>query len=587
MTAGAGRISFRSSDHAAPARAAATVSALVLASFALNCCGDEPGRAPDPAALDASAPSPCFVDVTAELHLDFLHENGASGKRWFVETNGSGAAWLDFDGDRRLDLFLVQGAALPGFTATRPLHDVLLRATAQGFVDATPAAMQGESAHGMAAAPADYDNDGDADLYVTNYGRNVLWRNDGGGRFTDVTSAAGVADGDRYHSSCAWVDFDRDGDLDLYVAGYVDFRVGDGKTCGEPKRGPEYASYCHPDMYQGIDDTLFRNDGNGTFTDVSREAGLAGARGKGLGVAIGDFDDDGDADVFVANDADPNFLWRNDSKEGALRFANVASLWGVEFNGEGRTQSCMGTAFGDVDGDLDLDLFTVNLSNETNTLWLKEGDHFRDRSYASGMAGPSMPNVGFGTLLADLDNDGDQDVVVANGHVLDNAELLLPGITYRQAAQLCWNDGKARFTVATPADAGSYFGERHVGRGLAAADFDDDGDLDLLFTHNREPAHLLRNERGSSRSWIGFELVGKRSPRDGSGAELLVSDGERTLRRATRVGESYLCGHDRRVLVGLGDARGPVEVEILWPSGARQSLQQLPTRQYHRVEEPQ
>ncbi|MSP15214.1 MAG: CRTAC1 family protein [Myxococcales bacterium] len=586
MTAMAERQSHAGSEPTVAARTAVAWGSIALVSLVLLSCDGDPSTARTPTMNDGAARSPCFVDVTADLHLDFVHENGASGKRWFVETNGSGATWLDFDGDRRLDLFLMQGAALPGFTATRPLHDVLLRATAQGFVDATPAEMRGESAHGMAAAHADYDNDGDPDLYVTNYGPNVLWRNDGGGRFTDVTTAAGVADGDRYHSSCAWADFDRDGDLDLYVAGYVDFRVGDGKTCGEPKRGPEFASYCHPDMYQGIDDTLFRNDGNGTFTDVSREAGLAGARGKGLGVAIGDFDDDGDADVFVANDSDPNFLWRNDSKDGALRFANVAALWGVEFNGEGRTQSCMGTAFGDVDGDLDLDLFTVNLSNETNTLWLKEGDHFRDRSYASGMAGPSMPNVGFGTLLADLDNDGDQDVVVANGHVLDNAELLLPGITYRQQAQLCWNDGTARFTVATPSDAGSYFGERHVGRGLAAADFDDDGDLDLLFTHNREQAQLLRNERGSSRSWIGFELVGKRSPSDGSGAELLVRAGDRTLRRATRIGESYLCGHDRRVLVGLGDARDPVDIEILWPSGTRQTLQQLPTRQYHRVEEP-
>jgi len=566
-------------------RGHATIAA---ASLLLTACGDEPATAGSSHAGATAAP--CFTDVTAATGIDFVHENGASGKHWFVETNGSGAAWLDFDGDRLLDLFLVQGAELPGFTATRPLHDVLLRQErgsdgAIRFVDATPAAMRAETGHGMAAAPADYDGDGDVDLYVTNYGANALWRNDGG-TFVDATAEAGVADGDRYHSSCAWADFDRDGDLDLYVVGYVDFRVGDGKTCGEPQRGPEYASYCHPDMYQGIDDTLFRNDGGGRFRDVSKEAGLAGARGKGLGVAVGDFDDDGDADLFVANDSDLNFLWRNDSEPGAPRFTEVASAWGVDFNGEGRTQACMGTAFGDVDGDLDLDLLTVTLSNEYTTLWLKEPGFYRDRSYASGLATPSLPDVGFGTLLADLDGDGDLDFVVANGHVLDNAELLFPGVTWKQRAQLCWNDGRGRFAVATPADAGAYFGERRVGRGLACADYDDDGDLDLLFTHNRGEARLLRNERGAARAWIGLELVG-RAPRDPCGAEVLVRDGSRTLRRAVRAAESYLCGHDRRVLVGLGDANAAVDVEVRWPDGKRQTLHSMQIRQYHRIEESQ
>ena len=529
----------------------------------------------------ANVVGPCFTDVTAALGLEFVHENGASGQRHFVETNGSGAAWLDVDGDRRLDLVLVQGAALPGFTATRPLHDTLFLARDDRFIAATPPPLQAETAHGMAAGAADYDNDGDTDLYVTNYGRNVLWRNDGG-TFTDVTEAAGVADGDRYHSSCAWADFDGDGDLDLYVVGYVDYRVGDGKVCGEAARGPEWTSYCHPDMYQGIDDTLLRNDGDGTFTDVTATSGLAGKRGKGLGIAVADYDDDGDLDAFVANDADVNFLWRND---GGLRFTDVASALGVDFNGEGRTQSSMGAAFADADGDGDLDLFTVNLSNEYNTLWLQDGGFFRDRSFASGLAAPSMPWVGFGTLFADFDGDADLDVVVANGHVLDNAEKLLPGTSYRQPAQLYWNDGKGRFTLASPASAGSYFGERHVGRGLAAADYDDDGDLDLLFTHNGEAARLLRNERGAQRHWIGFELVGRRSSRQPLGAEVIVRVGGRTLRRTVRSGESYLCSHDSRVLVGLGDFAGPIDAELRWPSGVRQTLHGLQSRRYHRIEE--
>jgi hypothetical protein len=534
----------------------------------------------------SAARSPCFVDVTREVGLDFVHENGASGHKYFVETNGSGAAWLDFDGDGDLDLVCVQGAALPGFTPTRPLHAQLYRNDRGRFVDVTASSKLACDGQGMAACAGDYDNDGDADLYVTNFGRDTLWRNEGDGTFLDVTERAHVADGDRYHSSCAWADFDRDGDLDLYVAGYVDFRVDDGKVCGELQRGEAYRSYCSPDLYDGIDDALYRNDGDGTFTDVSKEAGLAGAKGKGLGVAIGDFDDDGDVDAFVANDSDVNFLWRNDSTRDAIRLVDVAPAWGVDYDGEGRTQACMGCAFGDVDGDARLDLFTVNLANEYNTLYVHRGDHYADESYPSGLAGPSLPLVGFGTLFGDFDGDGDLDVAVANGHVLDNPELTSPGTTWRQRASLYWNDGRGKFALATPQDAGAYFGEEHVGRGLAVADFDDDGDLDLLFTNSREPARLLRNERGNASAWIGFALTGTRSNRDAIGAEVWIHSRGRTIRRCVRAGESYLCSHDRRVLVGLSDDRGPVDVEIRWPSGTRQELSALAVGRYHPVLEP-
>jgi hypothetical protein len=542
----------------------------------------------------ASAPPiACFRDVTAAAGIDFRHENGATGRRFFVETNGSGAAWLDHDGDGDLDLFLVQGGSTPGFVPTRPLRNQLLRQDrdaggAVRFVDVTEqAGVGGDGRQGMAAAAADYDGDGHVDLYVTCFGPNVLWRNRGDGTFEDATAKARVADGDRYHASCTWGDFDRDGDLDLYVLGYVDFRFDDGKVCGDVGKGEKWRTYCHPDMYEGIDDALYRNDGGGVFADVSAQAGIAGRKGKGLGVAAADYDSDGDVDLFVANDSDVNFLWRNDSTpQIGLRFAEVASQMGVDFNAEGRTQSSMGAAFGDVDGDGDLDLFTDVLSNEYNVLWLLEGSEYRDKSYASGLAAPSLPFVGFGAVFGDFDNDGDLDLAVANGHVLDNAELVLTGTTWKQPAHLYWNDGGGRFRLAPVAEAGAYFGEPHVGRGLAAADFDDDGDLDLLFTNNHEEAHLLENELGERRSWIGFALVGAGANKDAIGAEVSVRAGGRTLRRFVRGGESYLCSHDLRVLIGLGDESGPVDARIRWPDGVVQELKALSARRYHAVMHP-
>jgi hypothetical protein len=540
----------------------------------------------DPASKPAERSGPAFTDVTAAAGITFVHENGASGHKYLVETNGSGAAWLDFDKDGDLDLYLVQGAPLPGYAGPRPLKDALLRNDGGHFVDVTDAAGVGDERHGMAAAAPDYDNDGDADLFVTNFGRDTLYRNEGNGKFTDVTDAAGFGKKESYHSSCCFADFDGDGDLDLYVCGYVDFRVDDGKVCGDLKRGEQYRSYCHPDMYSATDDELWRNNGDGTFSDVSKAAGIAGVAGlggKGLGVAAGDIDDDGDVDLFVANDSDANFLWRND---GQLRFTDIASVMGVDFNGEGRTSACMGAAFGDVDGDGRLDLFSDVLSNQYNILWMRTAEGFVDASYAAGLAGPSLPWVGFGTVLADLDNDGDLDVVVANGHVLDNAELVLTGTSWRQPAQLYWNDGRGRFRVADAAEAGAYFGERHVGRGLAAADFDDDGDLDLLFTNNHEAPHLLRNDVGSGNSWIGFKLTGSRCNRDALGAEVVVHGRHGTQRRLLRTAESYLSFHDLRILVGLGRDEDPVDVEIRWPGGKVEAKKGLAPRRYHEMVEP-
>ncbi|MFO0981835.1 MAG: CRTAC1 family protein [Planctomycetota bacterium] len=613
-------------------RRAATVAGLaamaalcVIASF-LSACRDEqstvpsaaPGTtspavaasgSPVPAATDARVGSSAiyYADITDQAGVDFVHHSGASSERWMVETNGAGCAFLDYDQDGFLDLFFVQGGDLPGKPSTGDYCSKLWRNNGNHtFTDVTAAAKIDARGYGLGVACSDYDNDGDTDIYLCNFGKNQLWQNQGDGTFRDVTDAAHVDD-PLWSSAAAFGDLDGDGELDLYVVDYVNMAMDakpirgiehqGNEVCGIDKGGKRVLMYCHPDVYLGVPSTLYRNDGNGTFTDVSDASGIRDVsphlnkprdkkiqdRSKGLGIVMCDFDDDGDLDIFIANDSTENFLFLN---QGNMHFLEAGDDRGIAYNGLGRTEACMGTDIADVDGDGDFDVITLNLAYETYTLWINQHGFFEDKTEQFHLAGPSYKMVGFGAKFLDFDNDGDQDLVTANGHVIDNIAEIDQGLTYAQPAQLYENVGKPQWFKLLGAAAGSYFGEDHVGRGLAAGDLDNDGDVDLLFSNNNGKAHLLENRGASERQWIGFDLQGTRSNRDAIGARVTVVAGGKSQVNEVRAAASYASSNDRRLLFGLGSTAQVDRVEIRWPSGQKQTLSQLATRRYHHLIEP-
>lgn len=467
---------------------------------ALSACGGD-GDAPAPTGERASrAPEDVwFVDVTERAGLDFVHDAGLSPEKHLPETMGAGAAFLDADEDGALDLYLVQGGPMPrggptpgSFLAPEgdlPANRLMLGRGDGTFVDA--GARAGDAAHtgyGMGVAAADADGDGHVDLYLTNLGPDALLRGDGRGSFRDVSAEAGIADG-RWTSAATFFDADADGDLDLYVGGYVEVDLAHPLLCGG--REPGWRSACHPDAYPGLPDRLWINDGAGRFHDGTAAAGMAASAGKALGVHAADFDGDGDVDVYTANDSVENRMWEN---LGDGTFVDSTLLSGTGVDERGATEAGMGVAVGDVDGDLDLDLFVTNFDDESNTLYENLGEGlFRDRTTRAGLDAPSRIPVGFGTLLCDFDLDGDLDLAVANGHIIDNIHLFHDGKTHAQPAQLFENDGTGRFAEVDAARAGGLCASPWVGRGLYAGDVDGDGDADVLLTQCGGPARLFEN----------------------------------------------------------------------------------------------
>ena len=534
------------------------VETLRLASLILICC----------AGIPATAETRLhFTDQTQQAGLHFKHTNGASKEKYLPETMGSGGLFFDYDNDGHLDIYLVNSGILNSASQPyrHPNHaNVLYRNTGDGtFVDATAeAGLQHDYGYGMGCLAADYDNDGDADLYLTNFGRNQLYRNDGDGTFTDVTSHAGVGDGN-WSVSASFGDFDRDGHLDLYVANYLDYQLETAHACF--LQGVHI--YCGPHEYPGARDTLYRNNGDGTFTDVTTRAGVHNT-GKGLGVLFTDYNNDGYPDIFVANDAVPDFLYWN-NKDGT--FTDVAIPAGVAYNSEGRATASMGIASGDYDNDGIQDLFVTNFSLEINSLFRNDNDGFYTMTtFEVGLADPSFSKLGFGTQFLDADNDGTLELFVANGHVWDNVSEITPSLSYRQRCQIFENTGTGQFRDVSET-AGRFFKRSIVARGVAVGDYNNDGATDILVTCCGEPPILLRNVSHVN-DWVKIRLIGTQGNRDGIGAKVWVHTDERTLFREVTCGGSYASGSDQTLLFGIGVQKTLQSIEIKWQNGHTQTL---------------
>ena len=519
-------------------------------------------------ALQHRAP-PLFVNVATEAGVVFKHENGATAEKYLPETMAGGGLIFDYNRDGWPDIFLVNGGSLADKGRAAKASHRLLRNTRDGkFVDSTASSGIGLSGFGMGACSADYDNDGWSDLYVTAFGPDKLYRNTGGAGFHDVTDAAGIGS-DLWSTSCAWADIDNDGDVDLYVARYVDFTVEKNRKCILVGNVP---GYCHPNMYSPVPDVLYRNDGDGVFTDISAEAGIDKLRGNGLGVVFGDYDGDGWIDIYVANDSTPNFLFHN---KGKGLFEEVGLWAGVSVASDGKPLAGMGADIGDYNGDGLADLFVTNLDGQTHTLYKNLGKGlFADVTFLSGIATATLPFVGFGTAFLDYDNDGDLDLTVANGDVLDNVKRLRPTASYEQLNLLLQNDGAGRFKSVGSA-SGPGFAIKKASRALAVGDIDNDGDLDILVSNVGQTADLLRNDGGNRGNALLVNLVGSQSNRDGVGALVKLSVDKKVFQKEVKAGSSYLAQNDLRVHFGLGQAQRADRLEIRWPSGVIDTIENI------------
>ena len=522
-----------------------------------------------------------FRDVADDIGLAFTHVNGASPQKHFVEIMGSGGLFLDFNNDGWIDVFLVDGGSEADPAVARKARHRLFRNRQNGtFEDVSQRSGIQQREYGMGACAGDVDNDGFTDLYITNVGPNSLYRNVGNGAFVDVTAKAGVGSS-LWSTSCAFVDFDRDGDLDLFVTSYVDMGKDRDRFCGST--GPVVIrGYCHPLNFRPSPNVLYRNHGDGTFTDDSGRAGVAGDRGNGLGVAVGDYDDDLWPDVFVANDAVPNFLFHND---GNGHFSETSLIAGVSVASDGKARAGMGTAFGDADGDGRLDLAVTNHETEMHSLYRNlGGGAYTDATVTSGVGRATLPFVGFGVVFADYDDDGDLDLSIVNGHVIDNIAMFRSGGKHAQRRLLLQNAGSGRFSDVS-ARSGPGFAVERVGRTVVAGDVDNDGDLDLLVTNNGGDAELLRNDGGSRNNSELLRLIGTSSNRSAIGARVRATIGARTLVRELTSGSSYLGQNDPRVHLGLGAALLIDRLEIRWPSGKTESINNVASNQIITIRE--
>lgn len=552
------------------------ILALLAASAAVTAGCGSGGRASD----DAVAPAVergGFTDIAEQAGVgSFVHTDGGSGRKYFVEQMGGGVGVLDYDGDGLKDLFFASGAPLPGFKGKHPGSRLFRNVGAGRFVDVTAEAIGEVSDYVIGVAVADYDGDGDDDLYLTCFGPNRLLRNDGG-RFTDVTAAAGVGD-PRLSSSAAWGDFDGDGDLDLYVANYAKYRLEDDLWCSKFEG---HKSYCGPTLYDAEVDTLYRNEGSGRFTDVSDASGIRKSARTGLGVIWLDYNDDGRQDIFVANDQTANLLWRND---GSGRFTDQAMEMNVAFGEEGTARAGMGIDAADYDNDGDFEVVITNFSEESNSLFRWEESSFRDVSFPAGIGAATLMYLGFGTGFLDYDRDGWLDLFFANGHVLDDIEKYSDAVTWKQPSQLFRNQGDGSFADVS-SDAG-IAANRQTARGAAFVDWDNDGRTDIAVSVLRGKPMLLHNQAAPGARWLGVELKGLAPNTRAIGAVVTLESGGITQKRVCRVNHSYLSSSDPRMVFGLGQASRPEKLRVRWPSGAESVIERPETGAYVTVEEP-
>ena len=540
-----------------------------------------------PAIQTSSTPEAAnFVDVTSRLGIDFKHIASHTSRKYLIETMGPGVALFDYDNDGRLDIFVVNGAPLndptpkgtiPQKNGPKDWNRLYHQKSDDTFEDVTEKAGLQGIGYGMGVAVGDYDNDGFEDLYVTAYGGNRLYHNNGDGTFTDVTEKAGVG-GSGWSSSAAWVDLDGDGFLDLVVLRYLQWDFDD-IWCGERKEG--YRAYCHPNSFHAITPLVYHNDGQGHFTEIAEKAGL-GLPGKGLGIAFADYDRDGRLDFFIANDSMPEFLYHN---KGGGKFEEVALESGVALDAAGHSYAGMGVDFADYNNDGAPDLVVTDLASQMYALYRNNGDGtFTYDSYPSGIGRISMKHSGWGVRFLDYDNDGWKDLLITQGHDLDTIQLTFPDLRYKEPMLLARNTGQGFIDVS--AGAGEVFQKAWVGRGLAIGDIDNDGRLDAVVTTNDGSLHVLHNSTQTQNHWLTLKLVGHQSNRDAIGAEVKIVTAKGSQWATVTTAGSYLSSSDKRIHFGLGSETLVRTIEIRWPSGIRQTLQDIHGDQIFQVEEP-
>ncbi len=549
-----------------------------------------PGAAPAEVANQAPSPSPSptpprpsgpieFTDVSAQAGIHFKHNSGAFGKKYLPETLGTGCAFLDFDNDGWQDILIVNSTAWPERKTPRTFLALYHNNQDGTFKDVTRQAGLAVEMYGIGVAAADYDNDGNEDIYITCVGPNHLFRNLGNGKFADVTGRAGVGD-PSFSTSAVWFDYDNDGKLDLFVANYVDWSVETDQLCSLDGKNK---SYCTPQSYKGQSATLYHNRGNGTFENVTQRAGLNDPTCKSLGVALLDYNNDGWLDLFVANDTEPNKLYKNNHNG---TFTDDAVTAGVAFSEAGTARAGMGVDAGDYDGSGRQGIVIGNFTNESMALYHNEGNGlFTDEAPNSGIGKMSAQSLTFAVFFFDYDLDGLLDVFAANGHVSDDISVVQPNIKYAQAPHLFRNKGKKKFEEMT-GKLGRALQRAIVGRGAAYGDFDNDGDLDLI-TSNNGPARLLRNENGNQNDLLRVKTVGTRSNRDGIGAKVTLKTANGKLFSLVKTGSSYCSQSELPLTFGLGapEERRSLSLEIVWPSGQKDSITDLKPNQSLTIQE--